>query len=618
MFWIESYNEWGSTGHVISNPEDPQAVSETTPLQSERQEAQLPSVARKPEDPLAMVARLATLNEPSVPSISESGDLLHVRKLNEFVYCPRLAYLELVRQEWQDNADTTEGSFVHRSVDAGSGQLPDQPDETSPPTKVRSVRMAAPKEGILAVIDLVEVEGQRAIPIEYKRGRAPNVPHRAWDPERVQVCAQALILRENGWTCDRGMIYFAESRSRVDVPIDEELVELTRGHIQEARRVFSSPSIPPPLVSSPKCPRCSLVEICQPDEVNFLAGRLEGAVRRLVPPRADATPLYVQEHGMSIGLSGQVLEIKEKGEKLGEARLLDTSQVCVRGNVQISTQAIRELADRGIPVCYLSSDGRLRAMTTGMTHKNVHLRQSQFRTAFDAERSLALAREFVWAKIRNARTMLRRNGRDVDPEVIEELKRWASAARRSRGIDALFGVEGMAARLYFAHFPKMLKRVDVGSFSFEGRNRRPPTDPVNALLSFVYTMMTKDFTVAALSIGLDPHQGFYHQPRYGRPSLALDLMEEFRPLIGDSTVLTLLNNGIVSEENFTTSGGGVMLTRAGRRAVIEAYERRLESAITHPEFGYKLTYRRVILVQVRLLGRFLDGEIQRYPAFVTR
>ena len=593
-------------------------MSESIPLQSElaAPSVQLPAVARSPEDPLAMVTRLATLNDPPHPS--EPRDLLHARKLNEFVYCPRLAYLEAVRQEWQDNADTTEGSFVHRRVDAGSGRMPDQPDEVGPPTKVRSVRMSARVEGILAVIDLVEVEGQRAVPIEYKRGRAPNIPHRAWEPERVQVCAQALILRENGWTCDRGMIYFAESRTRVDVPIDDELVELTRAHIKKAQEALSSQTIPPPLVSSPKCPRCSLVEICQPDEVNFLAGRLEGEIRRLVPPRADATPLYVQEHGMSIGLSGQVLEIKEKGEKLGEARLLDTSQVCVRGNVQISTQAIRELADRGIPVCYLSSDGRLRAMTTGMTHKNVQLRQSQYRTAFDRERSLTLAQEFVWAKVRNTRTLLRRNGRDVEPEVLDELKRLASAARRSRNIDALFGMEGLAARLYFAHFPKMLKRAELGGSSFEGRNRRPPTDPVNALLSFVYTMMAKDFTVAALSIGLDPHQGFYHQPRYGRPSLALDLMEEFRPLLGDSTVLTLVNNGIINEDNFSTSGGAVLLTKAGRRAVISAYERRMETAIMHPTFGYKLTYRRVILVQVRLLGRYLEGEIQQYPAFVTR
>lgn len=601
-------------------------VSEAGSLQPELKNPassieELPSLPPRPEDPLALVARLATLNEPTFEAQSEQPqDLLHARKLNEFVYCPRLAYLEFARQEWQENADTLEGSFVHRRVDAGSGKLPDHPDEAGPPQKVRSIRMSAPGEGILAVIDLVEVEGERAVPIEYKRGRPPNNEHRAWDPERVQLCAQALILRENGWKCDYGVLYFAESRTRVEIPFDGELIELTRRSIKQAREVLFGQTIPPPLVSSPKCPRCSLVEICLPEEVNFLAGRLEGEIRRLVPPRADATPLYVQEHGMSIGLSGQCLQIKDKGEKLGEVRLIDTSQVCVRGNVQVSTQAIRELADRGIPVCYLSSEGRLRAMTTGMTHKNVQLRQSQFHTAFDQARSLILAREFVWAKVRNTRTLLRRNARDLDPAVLDELKRWAAAARRCRTIDALFGVEGMAARVYFAHFVRMLKRPDPGLLGcgFEGRNRRPPTDPVNALLSFVYSLMTKDFTVAALSIGLDPHQGFYHQPRYGRPSLALDLMEEFRPLVGDSTVLTLINNGIVDSDNFSSSGGAVSLTQAGRRAVIKAYERRMESPILHPVFGYKLNYRRLILVQVRLLGRYLEGEIERYPAFVTR
>ncbi len=578
-------------------------------------DAVLPSTSS--EDPLRMVSRMANLKQDAIPGAAP--ELLPVRMLNEFVYCPRLAYLEWVQGEWQENADTVEGTFVHRRVDTQSGRLPEPSAEgdESPPLKVRSLKLEAPRLGILAVMDLVEAEGGEAVPIDFKRGKPPDNAHRAWDPERVQVCAQALILRENGWKCERGMLYFTEARQRVEIPIDQELLRLTMDAIGQARSVLASPMIPPPLLNSPRCPRCSLVEICQPDEVNFVAGRLDGSVRRLVPPLAEALPLYVQEQGYSVGVSGEVLEVRERGKRIGEARLLDTSQVCLRGNAQISTQAIRAVADRGIPICYLTYGGWLAAVTTGMTHKNIHLRQSQFRAAFDSERSLELARQFVWAKIRNCRTMVMRNARDLDPAVPLELKRLGSAARAASSVESLLGIEGMAARVYFSQFGSMLKKPIEG-YDFDGRNRRPPRDPVNALLSYMYSLMTKDFTVAALSIGLDPYQGFFHQPRYGRPSLSLDLMEEFRPLLGDSTVLTLLNNGIVDGDNFTRSGGAVYLSSAGRRAAIQAYERRLDTPIVHPVFGYKISYRRVMLVQVRLLGRFLQGEIDHYPAFVTR
>jgi CRISPR-associated protein Cas1 len=156
------------------------------------------------------------------------------------------------------------------------------------------------------------------------------------------------------------------------------------------------------------------------------------------------------------------------------------------------------------------------------------------------------------------------------------------------------------------------------TFQLEGRNRRPPTDPVNALLSFVYSLLTKELTVTLQAVGFDPHLGFLHQPHYGRPSLALDLAEEFRPLVADSTVLTLINNEEVSARSFISRAGSVTLTDAGRKAVIAAYERRLETEITHPIFGYRISYRRVFEVQARLLARVLTGEIPNYPGFCTR
>jgi CRISPR-associated protein Cas1 len=174
----------------------------------------------------------------------------------------------------------------------------------------------------------------------------------------------------------------------------------------------------------------------------------------------------------------------------------------------------------------------------------------------------------------------------------------------------------MAAKLYFQGFSRLLKGGPA--FNLEGRNRRPPTDPVNALLSFVYSLLAKELTITLHAVGFDPMLGFFHRPQYGRPSLALDLAEEFRPLIADSVVLTLINNAEVSESSFVCRGGAVALTDTGRKAVLTAFERRLETEITHPLFGYSISYRRVLDVQSRLLSRVLLGELTEYPGFFTR
>jgi len=221
----------------------------------------------------------------------------------------------------------------------------------------------------------------------------------------------------------------------------------------------------------------------------------------------------------------------------------------------------------------------------------------------------------VW----NQRTLLRRNC-DTGPDVkktLDRLSELRDQADRAGSAAELLGLEGTAARLYFGAFPLMLK-TDMGTLTLEGRNRRPPRDPLNALLSFVYSLLTKDWTIACGVAGLDPFLGFFHRPRFGRPSLALDLMEEFRPIVGDSVVLSLVNGGAVSPTDFVRRGLGVALTDAARRRVISAYERRMDELITHPTFGYRISYRRTFEVQARLLGRFVMGEIAEYPPFRPR
>lgn len=181
------------------------------------------------------------------------------------------------------------------------------------------------------------------------------------------------------------------------------------------------------------------------------------------------------------------------------------------------------------------------------------------------------------------------------------------------------GIEGAAARPHFGSFTGMFsEQARALGFELDGRNRRPPRDPVNALLSFVYALLTKDLTRAIGVAGLDPLLGYYHQPRFGRPALALDLMEEFRPIVGDSTVLSIVNTGVVSPSDFVRTGDAAALAPAGRKRVIYAYERRMDQLVTHPVFGYRVSYRRVLEVQARLFGRYLTGEIEEYPEFRTR
>jgi len=181
------------------------------------------------------------------------------------------------------------------------------------------------------------------------------------------------------------------------------------------------------------------------------------------------------------------------------------------------------------------------------------------------------------------------------------------------------GLEGTAARIYFARFADLLAAgAEQPSFAFEKRHRRPPTDPVNALLSFFYALLIKDVTVAALAAGLDPYVGFYHRPRFGRPALALDLAEEFRSLIADSTVLTVINNGELAEGDFVARAGAVSLTQSGRRKAVGAYERRMRTELRHPIFRYKASYRRTLELQARLLSAVLVGDIAEYRPLTTR
>ncbi|MDQ3032099.1 MAG: CRISPR-associated endonuclease Cas1 [Myxococcota bacterium] len=460
---------------------------------------------------------------------SEAPDLVPARMINELFYCERLLYLEWAQSEFQDNVFTVDGRVVHRRVDGGSGSLPapdeDDDKEEPPPFTARSVWLSSERLGLTAKIDLVEGEDGEVVPVEYKRGHAPEVKGGAYLPERAQVCAHVLLLREHGHRCERGEIWFAADRRRVPIEIDDWLINETLSAVRRAREITSAGIIPSPLEDSPKCKGCSLAPVCLPDEVTLLRG-LRGEpmnrdvdeppqltfafaidvagpmqadpwglggeiarepepareIRRLVPPRDVGMPLYVQSPGARVALDGERLRVElGSGQRPTDARLAHTSHVALFGNVQLTTQAIGALLDRDIPVAFFSGGGWFRGRTVGHVSKNIELRVAQHRAAADAAVACELACTFVAAKIRNQRTLLRRNHAAPDPVVLGELEAMAKKAERAESVASLLGLEGTAARYYFGAFTGMLKGSAAEAFDLEGRNRRPPRDPINAV-----------------------------------------------------------------------------------------------------------------------------------------
>ncbi len=596
-------------------------------------------------------------------------DLLPVRMLNEYAYCPRLFHLMHVEGRWADNFYTIEGRHVHRRVDdldhvlpqtganavdlerssdddraiGGSGVGRDDAKAESddrakegakalgddPPVVVRSVPLSSVVLGLTAKLDLVSIDdappdGQppQAVPVETKRGKVPNTPERCYEPERVQLMAQGLLLREQGYASDHGWLYFAGSRSRVMVAFTAELESRTLALLKEAQAAAFNRQLPEPLEDSPKCHGCSLAGICLPDETLALrqvpVDPQAPMVRRLYPMRDDALPLYVQEQGAYVGKKGSTLIVRKEGQQLASARLKDVSQLVLLGNVQVSTQTIHQLCEAGVPVIYCSTGHWFYGVSSGMGLRNAFDRAAQFETARDPSRCLAFAQKLVMDKGLNQRTLLRRNGQAPDI-VLDDMAKLIESAGHAHSIASLLGIEGSIARLYFQHFSTLLHPRDVSAdWDFTNRNRRPPRDPINALLSFTYALLVKECTVALLSEGLEPHWGLYHQPRHGRPALALDLMEPLRPLIADSAVITALNTGMIRARDFTRASSACLLETAGRKAMIQAFESRLDQLVTHPAFDYRCSWRSALRLHARLLARWFRGDVPGYSSITTR
>ncbi len=338
--------------------------------------------------------------------------------------------------------------------------------------------------------------------------------------------------------------------------------------------------------------------------------------------------LYVQTTGSSLRLENDTVRVVLEGETKLRAPLLRLSGMVLFGQVSITPFLIHRCAQDGRSLVWLDRNGRFKARVEGYTRGNVHLRRAQHLALSDPEHPCEIARAIVAAKIQNCRQMLLRAARNGAPPM-EETALDAAAEylygvlRRLRGctdLDEIRGAEGGAARAYFDAFSAMVRaRGEVEVFALDGRTRRPPRDRMNCLLSFLYSLLRGECASALEGVGLDPQVGYLHTLRPVRPALALDMMEELRPVLADRLALKLVNRRQLRADHFEEMpGGAVYLTEEGRKSVLVAYQQRKEEVVEHRVLKQKLPLGLVPHVQARLLARHLRGDIQEYPPYLHR
>jgi CRISPR-associated protein Cas1 len=341
----------------------------------------------------------------------------------------------------------------------------------------------------------------------------------------------------------------------------------------------------------------------------------------VAPPQLDRDdppmPLYVQAQGAKVSSRGERLVVDHAGESIA-VPAKDLCQLVLCGGVAVTSGAIGLMSRRGLPILHATSQARPRAITAPLETGRGLLRRHQCLATADPSRCLEFSRRVVAAKIDLQRTLLRRNALPRPGRTLRRLKELSSAAAVASDLGSLRGLEGLAARLYFRRFDRMLRGDEPLLRSMTGRNRRPPRDPVNAMLSFGYALLLGDAMVAALSAGLEPSWGFLHEDRAGRPALALDLMEEFRSLVVDSAVVSAINRGMIDASGFERRGEACLLNAAGRTAMIRAYEQRMSQWVTPPGGGRRQPLRAVMHGQARRVRGWLSGENDGHVPMASR
>lgn len=534
----------------------------------------------------------------------KESDTLPLSLVAHTVFCPRRTWLEAAG-EHSDRVQIQAGLSAHRRVD--------DPTESRPGTW-RSMAVHSEKYGLTGRTDTVSSEGAEGVRVtEFKATPVRKEP-RVTEATVVQLALQGLCLTEMGHPVSGYSVYFTDHHKTIDVELDDEDIATALRYVEETRRICSSATAPPPLEDDIRCTRCSHAGVCLPDE-----RKLETVHRRILVADPDGQVLHLSTPGSRASLRKGRIVVRKDGESLGDVPVERVQGVTVHGNVDLSGALLRELLWRDITVVWCSSAGRVYGWSQPADGPNGAARVRQH--VASSEGRLDIARKFIAGKIAGQATFLRRNlPEDSDGRAVARLRALQREAEKCTSTSSLFGVEGEAAGTYFASFPSLLRGSGAEFFTagWEGRHGRGATDPLNAALNYSYALLTAEVIKALVACGLDPHAGFLHSSGRNKPALALDLMEEFRAPVADSSVVTCVNRGMLTQKSFSSVTGVPRLTPVGRKSLIGAFEQRMATQITHPIFGYKASWRRVLEIQARLVLGCLDGTQERYKAVRTR
>jgi CRISPR-associated protein Cas1 len=516
-------------------------------------------------------------------------------------FCPRRAWLEAAG-EHTDTMQMAVGTRDHEAVDDPL---------RSRTARVRAFDVAAEELGVVGRCDTVEVERGGALTVVEHKATPVRQRPEVTAPIRLQLGLQVLALREMGLRVDGAAVWFSSHGVRVPVHLTPEDFDAARAAVAATRAVLDAATAPAPLEDDPRCSRCSHVAVCLPDE-----RELKPVTRRIRVADPDAQVVHLTVPGARASVSKGRLVVVQRGETLATLPLERVQGLVVHGNVDTSAALLREVLWRGLTIVWCSSHGRVIGWSQPAHSANGAVRPRQHLAS--AQGRLDLAREFVAAKLCNQATLLRRLSGDAAP--VARLRMLQHQVPRILSLTELYGAEGDGAAQYFGAFPSMLapRLQDSIADRFPGRQRRPGRDPLNAALNYAYGLLVADVVRALVACGLDPHAGFLHSSARNKPALALDLMEEFRSPVSDSSVLRAFNNGQLKPSDFSDVLGESRLRESGRKALTMAYERRVGATFTHPLFGYEITWRRALEVQARLLLGVLDGTQARYIGIRTR
>lgn len=516
-----------------------------------------------------------------------------ISAINAYLYCPMRFYIEYVQGQFLSNEHVAEGKYL--------GEATRKISQTKNWKKRPQLYVFSDRLRIFGIIDEVILTSGSVRIIEKKKG----ANQKPFKNDILQLVAYMVCYAESfGVKLNkiRGVLIYLGSQKKITIKPSKELVAELERTVEAMHMVFENP--PQLAYDEKRCRHCSICRTCMPLD--------ESLQRRVMPKSLETTPLFVSIQGACVSRIGESIQIIHGSERKAILHSSTLDSLYLFGNVQISTQALHLLNDRGIPVVLADNLGRFKGIFYPGTSKNLVLRLKQYALHQDEERQFALAKKIVYGKLKNQLYVLRRKCPTARSR-ITGLKELLNSLDECEGIQELIGVEGFFANEYFS----ILGEIFDQEWQFDGRNRRPPKDPINAALSFGYTMLHNVVLSTVVGVGFDPLMGVLHRERYGRFSLVLDLMEEFRPILVDQLVISLVNSKQLRKKDFIeTIDRAYILTDAGRRQFITAFKNRLMTKHYHALLKSSVEYIRIIEAQVKIFGKCVLGELPTYFPFV--